>query len=139
MTMDPFSISVGCVSLSDSIAKTTCSIASFIKTACAAKDELAQFSQQLIELKQILDLIENDIGPNSGAMSIQEDQREVAFSLINRCLQAVEDLDAVIAAHEKPFGSVIWATNGKKKVQALSQILQSSIGRLKLILETITG
>jgi hypothetical protein len=136
--MDPFSIAVGCISLADSIARTTCCIVSFLKTVHDARTELAQVIQQLSDLSLVLDLIQYDVRQDDRNAGIPEDQRELVFLLINRCLNAIKDIDSFITQCKGRMASGYWAMKGKSKTRTLSHDLGTNISHLKLIMETLT-
>ncbi|KPM35852.1 hypothetical protein AK830_g10719 [Neonectria ditissima] len=134
--MDPFSITAGCTTLFECIIKTSCQIYSFAINVRGASDELSRINESLLRLKALVCIIRSDAECNDGT---SEDQRAVLYEIINQCLNALEDVDAVIKEHDTPLGSMLWAVQGKAKLQELARTLEQSIQQLDLSLSFVNG
>lgn len=130
--MDPFSITVGCVGLCDSITKANFGIASLIQTLSDARDELGQINNQLKQLKVTLALIQQNFSPNE---ELPEPQRDEIFLVINNCLDTLKSIGEIVEEHNGQWGPSLWALKGKKKVQAVSHNLDIYMRQLGLILQ----
>jgi hypothetical protein len=130
--MDPFSIAVGCIGISDVIARVVPRISNFIQTVCAAEGDLSRIQQQLGQLNDILKFIQLAIGPGE---DLPDADRDLVYTIINRCLDALDAVDSIAKEYSGRNGYKKWAIQGKAKCRTMSMDLDGNIQKLKLVLQ----
>ncbi|EWZ00237.1 hypothetical protein FOYG_00124 [Fusarium oxysporum NRRL 32931] len=131
-TMDPFSIAAGCVGFYEAVVRTVPVVISFIHSVNCARDELSKIYDQLQQLNLVLCRIQQAIGPKEDT---SDQDRDLIFTIINRCLEAVKSINTITEDHTKWFGPGKWALYGKEKCQLISKSLEESIRDLNLVLQ----
>ncbi|WKT42061.1 hypothetical protein QSH57_006867 [Fusarium oxysporum f. sp. vasinfectum] len=130
--MDPFSIAAGCVGFYEAVFRTVPVVISFMNSVNGARDELSKICDQLQQLNRILCHIQQAIGPKEDT---SDQDRDLIFTIINRCLEAVKSINTITEDHTKWFGPSKWALCGKEKCQLVSKSLDESIRDLNLVLQ----
>jgi len=100
--MDPLSIAVGCIGISDVIARVVPRISNVIQTVCAAESELSRIQQKLGQLNDILKFIQRAIGPGE---DLPDADRDLVYIIINHCLDALEAVDSIAKEYSGRNGS----------------------------------
>jgi hypothetical protein len=134
--MDPFSITVGCVSLLETIGGLSKSIYDFVKKTREAKSELYSIDLELSSLRRAISLIQFDHD------KYEEDCDEIFPSVVRENLQTImanchkvlDKLRLLLEAHQTSTlgASIHWARTGKTKIVALKMDLSTLTGALSL-------
>ena len=136
ISMDPLSITTGCLSLLSAIANTTIAISGFVKGCREARRDLTDVSRELSDLKIVLELLKDD-SEAVGEAAIPEAMHSQIKSLLTGCHGVILTVDKVIQRHEGCLAAVKWVADGKKEVAYLRQSLEAYRGTLSLTLETV--
>jgi len=137
--MDPFSITAGCVGLVGAITAASISITSFISVVRSSRVDLDGISRELLSLKTILELLEQDLSDERGNMQLPESLQKQIPGIILNCSLVVGDIQEVVTKHDdnKLRRKVQWATSDKKDVDKLRSSLEAHKSALGLALEMI--
>ena len=134
--MDPFSITVGCVSLINAVADASSLVNRFIKTYRATRSDLAALSSQLDELQRVLDLVTHDDSPGG---PITQLAFEISQEHVNKCMDILETLPKVLEEYKPARGSRFqWALRGKKEVDDIWLEINKVVNHFKLTLGIYT-
>ncbi|KAK0644267.1 hypothetical protein B0T16DRAFT_194820 [Cercophora newfieldiana] len=133
--MDPFSITVGVLSLADIVGKTSTAISNFVQTMRSARLDLVATSRHLGELSSTLSLLRSD-----DDAQIPEAHRLQIRSILTSCESI---LGAINTALDRPeyktsAGPLKWAFSGKKEVETLNKKLETHIRTLGISVEATT-
>jgi hypothetical protein len=134
--MDPLSITVGCVSLVSTIGKTSVAISLFIRDCRSARHDLDGVSRELLSLKSVLELLEEDL---SESKQVPESLGTQMQSILKNSDKVVTELDQVLEKHSG--GGVqkatSWAFSGKGDAAKLKSALEAHRGALNLALDLL--
>jgi hypothetical protein len=134
---DPVSLSVACLSLISTIARTSSLITSFVQGYRAAYYDLDNISRELTSLKNVLGLLEDDIGPPNG-QAIPETSRKQIATIIANCDRALDEWAELLRKHNGGVGQAIWwATTGTQDAARLRSNLDAYRGALNVALESL--
>ncbi|KAH8894587.1 hypothetical protein GQ53DRAFT_84425 [Thozetella sp. PMI_491] len=139
---DPLSITTGCLSLISAVAKTTVSVASFIRGCRDARADLTAVNLQLSELRIVLELLHED----HGAAVIPDTLQRQILSIIANCTAVVDKIDDLLERYNVEAGkaiggavtSVKWVAFGKAEAAGLRMSLEAHRGSLELALELVS-
>jgi Fungal N-terminal domain of STAND proteins len=136
--MDPLSITVGCVSLVSTIAKTSIAITGFMKDFRSARHDLDTVSRELASLEGIVQLLQDDCDEKNDS-SVPETLRQQILNIIGNCSDVLLDLNEVIQKHTttKMGKAALWVASGKKDVEKYRSTLEAHRGALNLALDLV--
>ena len=135
---DPLSLTLACISLIETIGKTSSLIVSFMRRCRAARHDLNNISQELKSLKNILSLLKDNIATTDDQAIPKTLREEIAASIAN-CVIVLRELDELLQRHNgRVDQAVYWATTGTHDVAKLRLCLDGYRGTLHLALELLT-
>jgi hypothetical protein len=135
--MDPVSITVACVSLTASIAKTSAAVTTFVHTIRSARSDLDGVSRELASLKTLLELIIEDA---KDVKAFPDTLRKHISGILANCELVLVEVQRLIVKHDEQ--SVIsnskWAWAGREDVARLQLSLEAHKSALEMALEMVT-
>ncbi|KAK1751201.1 hypothetical protein QBC47DRAFT_406456 [Echria macrotheca] len=132
--MDPLSISVAVLSITECIRKTSTSITDFIRTVRSARPDLAETSRQLRELDTILKPLRGD-----DTEGVPENPRSSIKPVLINCESILDEITDVLDKHKTSrLGAVRWASSGKSEVAKLNAQLGAYLRTLGLAIGVTT-
>lgn len=132
--MDPFSITVGCVALLETVVKTSTAIGTFVKDVRQARRDMEAVSRELVSLKMVLELLVEDTREQIVVLP-QTLNRQVA-SIVANCATVVRDIERCMERHQQH--NIAWASSGRHEVAQLLRGLEAHKAALELGLDTLT-
>ncbi|KAK4200997.1 hypothetical protein QBC40DRAFT_278959 [Triangularia verruculosa] len=130
--MDPFSISIGCITLLDLVTKTSKQLSELSKRYCEAPSELSRVSTQLQDLTHLLELISHDEYKQCTDFEDPNSKNDLIMDQVNVCMDIVEELQTLIS--EINDSRLTWAITGKSAVENICNKLQMETAQLEFIL-----
>ncbi|KAK0663022.1 hypothetical protein QBC41DRAFT_329336 [Cercophora samala] len=130
--MDPFSISIGCITLLEVAQKTIKQLFELSKRYTDARSDLLTAITQLQSLTKVLELIQYD-EENQRSMDTPDLKNDLIMDQVNFCMDMIEELQVVIASIND--SRIKWAISGKAAVENIYKQLQTATEQLELILE----
>jgi hypothetical protein len=136
--MDPFSVTVGCVSLLGAVTQTITRIAEFTKSFQDARSELISLHGHLEQLQHILELLYHDSSSGDASVCAMTDADDQIKDQINNCLDILDELGRLVDSYR---GSWIgrWALTGKPAAENIGRVLEGCIDRLQLAVNVRTS
>lgn len=135
--MDPFSITVGCVSLLTVVSQAINRTSDFAKSFRDARSEMIAIQLQLDQLKNILDLLAHDslseVGPKDATTADTDDHIK---DQINNCMDILEDLARLM--DDCGNSRAKWALTGRARAYNIKGFLKGCITRLQLTVNVQT-
>ncbi|KAK1760062.1 hypothetical protein QBC47DRAFT_366316 [Echria macrotheca] len=132
--MDPFSITVGCMSLLEAVVKASTTIGTFVKNVRQARRAMEAVSRELLSLKIVLELLIEDTQDKTVVLP-QTLNRQVA-SIVANCTIVVLDIEKCMEKYMQR--NIAWASNGQEEVAQLLRGLEAHKAALELGLDTLT-
>ena len=135
--MDPLSITVACVSLTASIAKTSVSVSTFVRAVRSARSDLDAVSRELASLTTLLELIAEDA---EDIENLPKPLRKHIAGILTNCELVLVEVQRLIAKYDQPGivkGSK-WALAGSEDVVKLQLSLEAHKSALEIALEMLT-
>jgi hypothetical protein len=136
--MDPLSIATGCASLIGTITKASISINGFVRDMRSARTELDGISRELLSLKTVLELLEQD-ATDSTAASFPETLRKQITGIITNCSGVIRDIEDVLEKHQESRvdKAAKWALSGKSDANKLKSSLEAHKSALEIALDML--
>ena len=136
--MDPLSITVGCVSLVGTIGQLSGQISSFVRDIRSARTELDAISRELLSLKTLLELLQEDADDKSD-VSLPDTLKKQITGIIVNCNIVATEIQKVLSNHagSKIDKAAKWAFNGKEDVNKLRLSLEAHKSALEIALEMV--
>lgn len=137
-TMDPLSIATGCTSLVGTIIRVSISINGFVRDVRSARSELDGVSRELLSLKTILELLQQDAS-DSTAVSFPETLRKQITGIITNCSGVIQEIQDVLEKHQenRVDKAAKWALSGKSDVNKLRSSLEAHKSALEIALDML--
>jgi uncharacterized protein YoxC len=130
--MDPVSISVACVSLTASIAKTSVAVTRFVHSIRSARSDLDGVSRELASLKTLLELITEDA---KDVETFPETLRKHISGILANCELVLVEVQRLIVKYDKRAPSWVWT--GSEDVARLQLSLEAHKSALEIALEMV--
>jgi len=130
-TMDPFSITIGCVAVIDAIAKTASTIRSFVRHVREAHQELGATARHLSDLEITINLIKDDHEPNSEILDtgahVPQSIRTQTAMVMESCRGIITELDNLMDKYDpgRHQTALRWALGGRDDAKALNKQLEA--------------
>jgi hypothetical protein len=126
--MDPLSITVACVSLTATVAKTSVAVTTFVRAVRSARSDIDGVSRELVSLSTLLELITEDA---QDIHVFPETLRKQIFGIL---------VQRLIAEYDKQSTSngFKWAWTGSEDVARLRLSLEAHKSALEIALEMVT-
>lgn len=137
--MDPLTIAVGCVSLVATISKLSEVISTFIRDVRTSRSELDAVSRELLSLKTVLELLEEDTSEDVSG-SFPETLRLQIIGIVSNCDTVVAEIESVLMSHvgNRIDKSAKWVLAGKGDVNKLRLSLEAHKSALEIALDMVT-
>jgi hypothetical protein len=140
MTMDPFSLTTGCIGLAATITKLSIMVTSFVSEVRAARSDLDGVSRELISLKTILELIKEDLSREGHEQTELPEtlQRQINGIILN-CKSVISEISDILSKHiqNKIAKKIKWAISDQKDVNKLRSSLEAHKSALEIALDMI--
>lgn len=105
--MDPFSLTVGCISLIDGINKTTKAITKFVRTFREARKEMGAFNRQLSELTMTLEILRDETDTEAMAQMIPKGVCKQILAVLDQCNDILAEFHRIVLDHKGPGASAL--------------------------------
>ncbi|KAI1853967.1 hypothetical protein JX266_001108 [Neoarthrinium moseri] len=136
--MDPLSITTSCLALLGALTQTTTTIIQFIRDCREARGDLTSVTQELSDLRIVLELLKEDAAEADGDIPLSAALRTQIITVINNCGDVAAKIERVLVnLRDSRVGAVRWVLDGKKQVFILKQSLEAHRGALSLALEMV--
>ncbi|KAI1877701.1 hypothetical protein JX265_003709 [Neoarthrinium moseri] len=136
--MDPLSITTSCLALLGALTQTTTTIIQFIRDCREARGDLTSVTQELSDLRIVLELLKGDAAETDGDIPLSGALRTQSITVINNCGDVAAKIERVLVnLRGSRIGAVRWVLDGKKEVFILKQSLEAHRGALSLALEMV--
>ncbi|KAI1875025.1 uncharacterized protein JN550_002454 [Neoarthrinium moseri] len=136
--MDPLSITTSCLALLGALTQTTTTIIQFIRDCREARGDLTSVTQELSDLRIVLELLKEDAAETDGDIPLSGALRTQIITVINNCGDVAAKIERVLVnLRGSRIGAVRWVLDGKKEVFILKQSLEAHRGALSLALEMV--
>jgi hypothetical protein len=135
--MDPLSITVACVSLTTSIAKTSTSVTLFVRAVRAARSDLDGVSRELASLTTLLGILAEDA---KDIDNFPDTLRKHITGILANCELVLVEVQRLVAKYDKPgvVAGSKWALAGHEDVARLQLSLEAHKSALEIALEMVT-
>jgi hypothetical protein len=135
--MDPLSITVACVSLTATVAKTSVAVTTFVRAVRSARSDIDGVSRELVSLSTLLELITEDA---QDIHVFPETLRKQIFGILANCELVLGQVQRLIAEYDKQSTSngFKWAWTGSEDVARLRLSLEAHKSALEIALEMVT-
>jgi hypothetical protein len=135
--MDPLSITTACVALTTTIAKTSLTVTTFVRSVRAARSDLDGISRELASLTTLLELIAED---TADINALPETLRKQIARILSNCQVLLLEIQRLV---EKYSGSGVingskWTLAGSEDVTKLRLSLEAHKSALEIALEMVT-
>lgn len=137
--MDPLSITVACVGLIGTIAKTSLTIKDFVHNVRGARSDLDAVSRELQSLKTLLELLADDAGNPSSGTFPETLKRQIA-GITTNCEGVVSEIEKTLEKHQgtKLSKGASWAIGGKDDMAKLRSSLEAHKSALEIAFDMVT-
>lgn len=134
--MDPLSITVACVSLTATIAKTSTSVTLFVRAVRSARSDLDGVSRELASLTNILELLAEDA---KEVDNFPDTLRKHITGILANCELVLVEVQRLITKYDKPgiAAGTKWAFGGSEDVAKLQLSLEAHKSALEIALEMV--
>ncbi|UPK95305.1 hypothetical protein LCI18_006240 [Fusarium solani-melongenae] len=135
--MDPLSIATGCAGLITAIGGLSVSIHTFVRTCREARGDLDSVSRELLSLKTILELIQEDASDESRPFPTTLNQHVNA--ILANCNLVVTEIQSCITNYNQGRlrSRVTWAINGQGDINKLRSSLEAHKTALEIALDML--
>lgn len=135
--MDPISIASGCAGLITAIGGLSLSIHTFVRTCREARGDLDSVSRELLSLKTILELIQEDASDESKPFPTTLNQHVKA--ILANCNLVVTEIQSCITKYDQGRlrSRVTWAINGQGDINKLRSSLEAHKTALEIALDML--
>jgi hypothetical protein len=135
--MDPLSITVACVSLTTSIAKTSTSVTLFVRAVRAARSDLDGVSRELASLTTLLGILAEDA---KDIDNFPDTLRKHITGILANCELVLVEVQRLVAKYDKPgvVAGSKWVLAGHEDVARLQLSLEAHKSALEIALEMVT-
>lgn len=141
-TMDPLSITSGCVGIMGAIVKTSSTIREFVRDVRESRSQLGGTAHQLAELEMTISLVKDDHNAENGSFAdhMPESVTRQTATVIQSCRDVLDELDTTMDKYNprKHRTPLKWAFKGKDEVAALNKQLEAHPRTLQISLEIST-
>lgn len=133
--MDPLSITVACVGLIGTIAKTSLTIKDFVHNFRGVD----AVSRELQSLKTLLELLADDAGNPSSGTFPETLKRQIA-GITTNCEGVVSEIEKTLEKHQgtKLSKGASWAIGGKDDMAKLRSSLEAHKSALEIAFDMVT-
>jgi hypothetical protein len=137
--MDPFSLTVGCISLISAIASVSRSVTNFVLSCRDARQDLAAVSRELSELDMTLHILKADTEAK-GPHQLPNDLRRHVRDIMENCSNILSDFEELLRRYEGRGldRAARWALSGRKDAEKMRSSLAAHKGALSLVVEAMT-
>jgi Fungal N-terminal domain of STAND proteins len=137
ITMDPFSITVGCVGLVQAIVGVSGTISSFSKNVRQARRDMDEVSRELTSLKSILELLIAD--DENESVSFPDTLTQHVSAIVRNCHPSVLDIEKCLTRHQEASlrKGISWAASGREEVVKLLRSVEAHKLALSLGLDML--
>lgn len=135
--MDPLSVTSGCAGLIMAIGGLSVKIHSFVRTCREARGDLDSVSRELLSLRTILELVQEDASDETKPFPKTLNQHVTA--IIANCNLVVADIQSCITKYgqDRLKTRVSWAINGQGDINKLRSSLEAHKTALEIALDML--
>ncbi|RSL73065.1 hypothetical protein CEP53_000899 [Fusarium sp. AF-6] len=135
--MDPLSIASGCAGLIMAIGSLSVKIHSFVRTCREARGDLDSVSRELLSLKTILELIQEDA--SDGSKPFPKTLSQHVTAILGNCHLVMTEIQTCITKYsqDRLKTRVAWAINGQGDINKLRSSLEAHKTALEIALDML--
>jgi hypothetical protein len=135
--MDPLSITAACVAMTTTIAKTSLSVTTFVRSVRVARSDLDGISRELASLATLLELIAED---TENVNALPETLRKQIAAILSNCQLVLLEVERLVKNCNGPglIKGSKWTLAGSEDVTKLRLSLAANKSALEIALEMVT-
>jgi len=122
-----------------SITKLSFSVTTFILAVRQARSDLDGISRELLSLKTILELLNEDLSNQNGQFKLPESLRGQITGIVQNCSKVLKDIEDILAKHSENalHKKAKWALSDSKDAQKLRVTLEAHKSALEIALDMV--